>query len=116
MKDMKFSTLNRNINTKRKSEFEKTNRIRLDLFSFAKNEINEQNKQTSSCFSFANKLDKEKNENSEKELKKEENKLIIKAISLNSKKTTNDSSSNMSDSEENEEESSEISCEEEAEL
>ena len=115
MKNMKFSPQNRNINIKRKSEFEKTNRIRLDLFSFAKNEINEQNKQTSSCFSFANKLDKEKNENSEKELKKEENKLIIKAISLNSKKTTNDSSSNMNDSED-EEESSEISCEEEVEL
>ena len=115
MKKMKFSPQNRNINIKRKSEFEKTNRIRLDLFSFAKNEINEQNKQTSSCFSFANKLDKEKNENSEKELKKEENKLIIKAISLNSKKTTNDSSSNMNDSED-EEESSEISCEEEVEL
>jgi hypothetical protein len=114
MKNMKYSPQNRNINIKRKSEFQKTNRIRLDLFSFAKNEINEQNKQTSSCFSFANKLDKEKNENSEKELKKEENKLIIKAISLNSKKTTNDSSSNMSDSEE--EESSEISCEEEVEL
>ena len=32
--------------------------------------IIEQNKQTNSCFSFANKLDKEKKENSEKELKK----------------------------------------------
>ena len=37
---MKVSSQNRK-NLKRNSEFQKTNRIRLDLFSFAKNEINE---------------------------------------------------------------------------
>ena len=47
MKDNKSSTPNRNINIKRKSEFEKTNRIRLDLFLLQKlKSMNRINKQT----------------------------------------------------------------------
>ena len=104
---MKVSSQNRK-NLKRNSEFQKTNRIRLDLFSFAKNEINEKKeKERSTGFSFSNKIFDEKNEELEKDLKKDQTKSIIKAISLNSQKTSNDSFSEMS-----EEDSSEISCDE----
>ena len=104
---MKVSSQNRK-NLKRNSEFQKTNRIRLDLFSFAKNEINEKKeKERNTGFSFSNKIFHEKNEESEKDLKKDKTKSIIKAISLNSQKTSNDSFSEMS-----EEDSSEISCDE----
>ena len=104
---MKVSSQNRK-NLKRNSEFQKTNRIRLDLFSFAKNEINEKKeKERNTGFSFSNKIFDEKNEESQKDLKKDQTKSIIKAISLNSQKTSNDSFSEMS-----EEDSSEISCDE----
>ena len=104
---MKVSSQNRK-NLKRNSEFQKTNRIRLDLFSFAKNEITEKKeKERSTGFSFSHQIFDEKNEELEKDLKKDQTKSIIKAISLNSQKTSNDSFSEMS-----EEDSSEISCDE----
>ena len=53
---MKVATLNTKTTLKRSSEFFKANRIRLDIFSFAKNEINE-HKKDSNCFSFSNKID-----------------------------------------------------------
>ena len=96
---MNSEILKRNI--KRKSEFSRTNRIRLDLFSFAKNEINEKRKETNDCFSFRCNTIDQKEQNSEN---KEINKELNKKISLDSKKTTNNSF-NASESE--------MSCEEE---
>ena len=88
----------RKMNLKRKSEFSKTNRIRLDLFSFEKNEVVEKNK--NNCFSFSNKLLE-----NEKQKKFEIKQPIIKQISLNNQKNSNNSL------EINEENSSDMSSE-----
>lgn len=87
---------------KRKSEFTKTNKIRLELFSLAQTEINEKQKLEKDCFSFSNQSFKETKE-------RPQSKFISKKISLNSGKTANDSLDMSSD----EEESSQMSCEEE---
>ncbi len=99
---------NKNIlKLKRHSEFSKMNRIRLELFSFAQNEINEKKKLVNDKnFSFSNKLMEEKKENqNQKEIHREplKNKII------KNNKISNDSS-DITDEEEN---SSDISCEEE---
>ena len=97
----------KSINLKRKSEFSKTNRIRLDLFSFEKKQINEKKKIGINNFSFSNKFyEEDNNQKKEKEIKNDE-KLLLKTISFISLKTSNDS--NLAQSEN----SSEISCEEE---
>ena len=102
-------------NSKRNSEFSKTNRIRLDLFSFEKNEIKEKQKQENDIFSFSTRINDEKIETKKVELEKVEPKFITKQISLDSKKTSNDSfSSDMDDSDN--EDSSEMSCVEEEEI
>ena len=79
-------------NVKRKSAFSNTNRIRLDLFKFEKNEIDEKKQKGNNCFSFSSNLIKGNNQEEEKQnqIKKEENKLIIKQFSIKSGKTTND--------------------------
>ena len=97
--------INRNI--KRRSEFSRTNRIRLDLFSFAKNEINENKKLHNDSFSFSNQSFEKPEEKKEK--KESKFKIMNKTISLNSQKTANDSFNMSSD----EEDSSEMSCDEE---
>jgi hypothetical protein len=96
-------------NVKRKSAFSNTNRIRLDLFTFEKNEIDEKKQKGNNCFSFSSNLIKGNNQEEEKQnqIKKEENKLIIKQFSIKSGKTTNDSDESKS------EDSSDISCDEE---
>ena len=96
-------------NVKRKSAFSNTNRIRLDLFTFEKNEIDEKKQKGNNCFSFSSILIKGNNQEEEKhnQIKKEENKLIIKQFSIKSGKTTNDSDESES------EDSSEMSCDEE---
>lgn len=95
---------NKNNFLKRRSELDRTNRIRLELFSLAKNEINEKKKVVNSIFSFSTNSIKPKDEN--QNIK--DSNLITKQISLESKNTLNDSS------EINEEEnSSDISCDEE---
>ena len=99
---------------KRNSEFSQTNRIRLDLFSFEKNEINEKKKQENDPFSFSSRIFDEKTETKKDELNKVEPKLINKQISLDSKKTSDDSFS--SDMDDSDEESSEMSCVEEEEI
>ena len=73
-------------NPKRNSEFSKTNRIRLDLFSFEKNEIKEKQKQENDIFSFSTRINDEKIETKKVELEKVEPKFITKQISLDSKK------------------------------
>ena len=96
-------------NDKRKSAFSNTNRIRLDLFKFEKNEIDEKKQKGNNCFSFSSNLIKGNNQEEEKQnqIKKEENKLIIKQFSIKSGKTTNDSDESES------EDSSDMSCDEE---
>ena len=96
-------------NVKRKSAFSNTNRIRLDLFTFEKNEIDEKKQKGNNCFSFSSILIKGNNQEEEKQnqIKKEENKLIIKQFSIKSGKTTNDSDESES------EDSSDMSCDEE---
>ena len=95
---------NKNNFLKRRSELDRTNRIRLELFSLAKNEINEKKKVVNSIFSFSANSIKPKDEN--QNIK--DSSLTTKQISLESKNTLNDSS------EINEEEnSSDISCDEE---
>ena len=96
-------------NVKRKSAFSNTNRIRLDLFTFEKNEIDEKKQKGNNCFSFSSNLIKDNNQEEEKQnqIKKEENKLIIKQFSIKSGKTTNDSDESES------EDSSDMSCDEE---
>ena len=96
-------------NVKRKSAFSNTNRIRLDLFTFEKNEIDEKKQKGNNCFSFSSNLIKGNNQEEEKQnqIKKEENKLIIKQFSIKSGKTTNDSDESES------EDSSDMSCDEE---
>ena len=96
-------------NVKRKSAFSNTNRIRLDLFKFEKNEIDEKKQKGNNCFSFSSILIKGNNQEKEKhnQIKKEENKLIIKQFSIKSGKTTNDSDESES------EDSSDMSCDEE---
>lgn len=89
-------------NIKKKSDFSRTNQIRLALFSFAKDEINEKRKLYSDSFSFSSQSLEKPNEN-------KESKYITKAISLNSQKTSDDSFDLGLD----EEDSSEMSCEEE---
>ena len=95
-------------NVKRKSAFSNTNRIRLDLFTFEKNEIDEKKQKGNNCFSFSSNLIKGNNQEEEKQnqIKKEENKLIIKQFSIKSGKTTNDSHEIES------EDSSDMSCDE----
>ena len=110
MEAIKLTSQNLNKNfLKRRSEFSRTNRIRLDLFSFAKNEINEKKKGANDRFYFSNRAFEEKKEKKEIQEKKRESKFITKKISLESQKTSNDSS-DLSDMEED---SSEMSCEEE---
>lgn len=96
-------------NVKRKSAFSNTNRIRLDLFTFEKNEIDEKKQKGNNCFSFSSILIKGNNQEEEKQnqIKKEENKLIIKQFSIKSGKTTNDSDESES------EDSSDMICDEE---
>ena len=96
-------------NVKRKSAFSNTNRIRLDLFAFEKNEIDEKKQKGNNCFSFSSNLIKDNNQEEEKQnqIKKEENKLIIKQFSIKSGKTANDSDESES------EDSSDMSCDEE---
>ena len=96
-------------NVKRKSAFSNTNRIRLDLFTFEKNEIDEKKQKGNNCFSFSSNLIKDNNQEEEKQnqIKKEENKLIIKQFSIKSGKTANDSDESES------EDSSDMSCDEE---
>jgi len=98
---------------KRNSEFSKMNRIRLVLFSFEKKEINEKQKKEIDHFSFSSRID-ENTETEKDYLEKVEPKFINKQISLDSKKTSNDSFS--SDIDDSEEESSEMSCVEEEEI
>ena len=100
----------KSINLKRKSEFSKTNRIRLDLFSFEKKEINEKKKIGITSFSFSKKSNEEyKNQKKEKQIKKDEPKILLKIISFESQNSSN--GSNLTETES--EDSSEISCEEE---
>jgi len=96
-------------NVKRKSAFSNTNRIRLDLFAFEKNEIDEKKQKGNNCFSFSSNLIKGNNQEEERQnqIKKEENKLIIKQFSIKSGKTANDSDESES------EDSSDMSCDEE---
>ena len=96
-------------NVKRKSAFSNTNRIRLDLFTFEKNEIDEKKQKGNNCFSFSSNLIKGNNQEEERQnqIKKEENKLIIKQFSIKSGKTANDSDESES------EDSSDMSCDEE---
>ena len=96
-------------NVKRKSAFSNTNRIRLDLFAFEKNEIDEKKQKGNNCFSFSSNLIKGNNQEEEKQnqIKKDESKLIIKQFSIKSEKTTNDSDESES------EDSSDMSCDEE---
>ena len=103
---MEVATINKKF--KRQAISLKANRIRLDLFSFAKNEINEHQKPGFICFSFSNKIE-DKNEDLEKEIKKQD----LKQISLSSQKTLNDSFSDANDSED---ESSDMSCDNEEDL
>ena len=98
--------LNRNF-LKRKSEFSRTNRIRLDLFSFAKKEINEKKKERNDSFSFSNRTLEGENKIPEEQPKKRESKFITKKISLESEKAANDSS-DLSDMEEDSSEMSSI--------
>ena len=106
---------NKLLKLKRNSEFAKTNRIRLELFSFEKSEIKEKQKQENELFSFSTKIDDDKTETKIVELEKIESKFITKQISLDSKKTSNNSfSSDMDDSDSDD--SSEMSCDEEEEI
>lgn len=100
----------KNLKLKRNSEFSKTNRIRLELFSFEKNEINERQKNDS--FSFTTMKVEEKKEPKGVEEEKVKSKFINKHISLDSKKTSDDSL----DSSDIEDESSDMSCCEEEEI
>ena len=110
-----FEDKNKISKLKRNSEFSKTNRIRLDLFTFEKNEIKEKQKQKNDLFSFSTIIKDDKPEIKKYEPEKAEPKIITKQISLDSKKTSDDSlSSDMNDSED--EESSEMSCVEEEEI
>ena len=93
---------------KRKTLFLRTNRIRLGLLSFEKNEIDERRKSIINDFSFSNILVNEKVEENKKDLKP-----IIKQISLYSKKTTEDSLSSDDDLDDN---SSNLSSEKEEEI
>ena len=107
---MSCGIITRNINLKRKSEFSRTNRIRLDLFSFEKNEIIEKKKKGINYFSFSNKSNEEdNNKKKEKIINKDEPEKLLKKISFKTQKTSNDS--NVTETEL--EDSSEISCEEE---
>ena len=90
---------------KRKSEISKNNRIRLELFSLAQEELNVKKKDLNGNFSFSSQLVAPK----EQKETEEESKLMSKKISIGSKDTLNDSS-DMSDIEED---SSDMSCEEE---
>ena len=112
MQDIKKS--NEENKLKRNSGCFKTNRIRLELFSFEENEIKEKQKQENDHFSFSFKINDDKKEAKKVELKKVQSKFITKHISLDSKKTTNNSfSSEMDDSDSESEESSKMSCDEE---
>ena len=92
---------------KRNSEFSKMNRIRLELFSFAQNEIKEKKKLVNdNNFSFSNKLIEEKKD---KQNQKEIHQEPLKHNIIKNNKNSNDSS-DITDEEEN---SSDISCEEE---
>ena len=90
---------------KRRSEISKNNRIRLELFSLAQEELNEKKKALCGNFSFSSQsiVPKEEKPTSE------ESKLMNKKISIGSQNTLDDSS-DMSDIEED---SSDMSCEEE---
>mgnify|MGYP006873158655 CR=1 FL=1 len=101
---------NKNLLSKRKSEFDKNNKIRLQLLSFAQSEINEKKKSIIGNFSFSSDLFKKNMEEAQNttKLEKKEIKPIIKQISLASQKTLNDSS-DISE----EENSSDLSCVEE---
>ena len=90
---------------KRRSEISKNNRIRLELFSLAQEELNEKKKVISGNFSFSSQTIAPK----EEKAIVEESKLMTKKISIASQNTLNDSS-DMSDIEED---SSDMSCEEE---
>ena len=89
---------------KRGSEFSKTNRIRLDLFAFEQNEINQKKDLVKDCFSFSSQSFEEPKEKAETK--------ITKQISIISQKTANDSLLMSSD----EDESSDMSGEEEEEI
>ena len=89
-------------NLKRKSEFSRTNRIRLDLLSFEQKEINEKKNTEKNCFSFSKGKFEEPKETPK-------SKFNIKAISINSQKTSPDSL----DKSLEEEDSSSMSCSEE---
>ena len=69
---------------KKNSLFSKTIRIRLDLFAFAKKEINDHRKSLNGNFSFSQALENEQE-------KQNDSKPIIKQISINSQKTAEDS-------------------------
>ena len=99
---------NKNIlKLKRHSEFSKMSRIRLELFSFAQNEINEKKKLVNDKnFSFSNKLIEEKKD---KQNQKEIHREHLKKNIIKNNKISNDSSE-ITDEEEN---SSDISCDEE---
>ena len=90
---------------KKRSEISKNNRIRLELFSLAQEELNEKKKVINVNFSFSNQTVAPK----EEKANVEESKLMTKKISIASQNTLNDSS-DMSDIEED---SSDMSCEEE---
>ena len=94
---------------KGKSINTRTNRIRLGLFAFEKNEIDERRKTIKDNFSFSLALCNEKVEESPKDTKP-----IIKQISVSSSKTAEDSF-DMDDDENSDENSSDLSCEEEEE-
>ena len=85
---------NKSFLPKRRSELDKTNRIRSQLLSFAQSEINEKKDLVNGNFSFSSnilKRNEEENHNLIKQDKKE-TKPIIKKISLASEQTLNDSS------------------------
>ena len=69
---------------KKNSLFSKTNRIRLDLFAFAKKEVNDHRKSLNGNFSFSHALENEQE-------KQNDSKPMIKQISINSQKTAEDS-------------------------
>lgn len=109
---MKVASLNKSL--KRQDISLKANKIRLALFLFAKNEINEHQDKEANLFSFSNQIEDNKNEDLAKEIRRPEAKPITKQISITSQKTSNDSFSELDDSDE--EESSDMSCEEEEDL
>ena len=101
----KIMDFRRDASLERKSVISKNNRIRLNLFSLAQEELNEKKKDLCDTFSFSCQTVAPK----EEKLTGKEPKLMVKKNSIGSQITLNDSS----DMSGIEEDSSDMSCEEE---